>query len=66
MNITLSVNLVKNASHTCAMLSEAYGRKAMKSEVFLSGINSSKGAHMSITNEDNAHHFLRYEGSCSF
>jgi hypothetical protein len=31
-----------NASDTCAVLSEAYGGEAMKSQVFLSGINSSK------------------------
>jgi hypothetical protein len=37
------VNLGKNASDTCAMLSEELmGEKLRKSQVFLSGINSSK------------------------
>jgi len=32
----------KNASDTCTMLFEVYGGEAMKSHVFLSGINCSK------------------------
>jgi hypothetical protein len=36
------VKLQKNESDTCAILSEAYGGEAMKSQVFLSGINGSK------------------------
>jgi hypothetical protein len=40
--ITNSVILGKNTSDTCAVLSEAYGGGAMKSQVFLSDINASK------------------------
>jgi hypothetical protein len=36
------VKLGKNASDTCVVLSEAYGGEAVKSQVFLSGINLSK------------------------
>jgi len=36
------VKLGKNASDTCVVLSEAYGGEALKSQVFLSGINSAK------------------------
>jgi hypothetical protein len=39
------VKLGQNASDTCAMLSEDYEGDAMKSQVFLRGINNSKRAH---------------------
>jgi hypothetical protein len=41
------MKLGNNSSDTCAMLSEAYGGEAMKSRVFLSGINGSKGVRLS-------------------
>jgi hypothetical protein len=41
------VILGNNASDTCAMLSEIYGGEAMKSQMFLNGINGSKRACMS-------------------
>jgi hypothetical protein len=47
INIKFSVTLGKNASDTCVMLSEAYGEEAMKSQVFLSGINGTKLAGVS-------------------
>jgi hypothetical protein len=47
INIRFCVKLGKNASDTCAVLSEANGGKLRKSQVFLSGINSSKRACMS-------------------
>jgi hypothetical protein len=45
-NIKFCMKLQKNASDTCAMLSEAYGGKAMKvkCQVLLSGTNSSNRA----------------------
>jgi hypothetical protein len=46
INIKFSVELGKNATDTCEMLSKAYGGGAIKeSQVFLSGINSSKRDH---------------------
>jgi hypothetical protein len=36
------VKIKKNASDTCKMLSEACGGEAIKSQVFMSGINGSK------------------------
>jgi hypothetical protein len=41
ISIKLYVKLGKNASDTCAMLSEAYGGEVMKCHMFLSGINGS-------------------------
>jgi hypothetical protein len=40
IDIKFPVKSGKNASGTCEMLSEACGREAMKSKVFLSSINS--------------------------
>jgi hypothetical protein len=40
------VKLGKNASDTCAVLSKAMGGEAMKSQVFLNGINDSKRGRM--------------------
>jgi hypothetical protein len=42
MNIKFCLNLGKNASDTCAMLSEAYGEAVRKSNGFLRGINGLK------------------------
>jgi len=42
MNPHIFVKLGKNTSDTCAMLYEAYEEEAIKSQVFLSCINSSK------------------------
>jgi hypothetical protein len=42
-NIKFCVKLGKNASDSCPMLSKAYGREAMKSQVFLSGIKCQRG-----------------------
>jgi GTP-binding protein EngB required for normal cell division len=41
------VKLGRNANDTCAMLSNAYGREAMKKSSLLSDINGSKTAHIS-------------------
>jgi hypothetical protein len=46
INIKFCVTLGKNESDTCVILSEAYGREDMKSQVFLGGINSSKRVHI--------------------
>jgi hypothetical protein len=47
INIKFCVKLDNNARDTCAVLSETCGVEAMKSQVFLSGTNSLKGARMS-------------------
>jgi hypothetical protein len=52
------VNLGNNASDTCAMLSEAYWVEAMKKWF-------KESSCVKITNEDNAHHLLQYQGYCS-
>jgi hypothetical protein len=43
MNIKFYVKLGKNASDICALLPEVYGRETEKIQMFLSGINGSKG-----------------------
>jgi hypothetical protein len=49
------------------MLSEAYGEEAMKkSSVFEWYKWSKERWHINITNEDNIHYFIPYEGYCSF
>jgi len=48
----------KNASDTCALLSEAYGGEDTKKIMFLSGANGSKTGGI-------AYNFLRYQGYCS-
>jgi hypothetical protein len=53
------VKFGKSASHTCAMLSEAYG--GGESSVFEWHIWFRETSHFEIVNEDDAHHFLRYE-----
>jgi len=47
------------------VLSEAYGGEAMKKSSVLSSIIGSKRAPMKVTNEENAHQFLRFQGYCS-
>jgi len=42
INIKFCVKLGKNANDTFAVLFEAYGGEAMKSRMFLSGVNGSK------------------------
>jgi hypothetical protein len=42
INIKFCVKLEKNANDTCAVLSEAYGGEAMKSQLLLNGMNGSE------------------------
>jgi hypothetical protein len=61
------VKLGKNASDTCAMLSEAYGGEAMKISSVLEWHKWFKeNSHVKITNKDNVHHFLQYQGYVHF
>jgi hypothetical protein len=54
------VKLGKNTSSTCSMLFEACGAESMrKSSVFEWHALLKKSSHVEITNEENAHHFLR-------
>jgi len=66
ININFCVKLGKNASDTYAMLSMAYGGEAMKRSS-VSELHKwfKVSLHVEITNEDNAHHFLCYQGYCS-
>jgi hypothetical protein len=51
------VKLGKNASDICAMLSEAYGGKAVEnSSVFERYKRFKVSSHFQITNEDSPHH----------
>jgi hypothetical protein len=60
INIKFCVKLGKNASDTCAMLSEAYGGEAMKMPNVLEWHKRfTKCLHIEITNENHANHFLR-------
>jgi hypothetical protein len=66
VDIKFCVECGKDASDSCAMLSEAYKRGTMdKSNVFQWHKRFRESAHVEITSEDNAHHFLRYQVYCS-
>jgi hypothetical protein len=53
------VKLGKNASDTCALLSEAYGVEDVKKSSILEWHKWFKESlHVKITNEEYAHHFL--------
>jgi hypothetical protein len=49
INVKFCAKVGKNASDTCAVLSEDYVGEAMKSHVFLSGIHGSKRARISTS-----------------
>jgi hypothetical protein len=59
------VKLGKNSSDTGTLLSKAYGGEVMKNQVFFEWHERFKErSHVKIS-EDNAHHFLQYQGYCS-
>jgi hypothetical protein len=62
IDIKFCVQLGKNASGICEMLSEAYGGEAMKmSRVFEWHERFKESSHVEIADEDKVHHFLRYQ-----
>jgi uncharacterized metal-binding protein len=66
IDIKYCVKLGKNASDTCAMLSDNYGREDMKNSSVFKWHKSFKEGREDVENdEDNAHHFLRCQGYCS-
>jgi hypothetical protein len=66
INIQFCVKLGKNASDTCAMLLRLMGEKLWKKSS-VSELHKwfKESLHVEITSEDNAHHFLQYQGHCS-
>jgi hypothetical protein len=65
MNVKFCVKLGKNESYTCARLSKACGEESMKnSKCFKRQKRFKESSHVEITNEENAHHFLRYQEYC--
>jgi hypothetical protein len=60
------VKLGNNGSGACAVLSEAYGGEAMKKSRVSEWYKQLKErTHVKYTTEDNAHHFLQYQGHYS-
>jgi hypothetical protein len=67
INIKFCVKLVKDASDTCTKILEAYGGEVMeKSSVSELYKRLKESSHVEITNENNAHRFLRHRGYRSF
>jgi hypothetical protein len=66
IDIKFFVKLGKNANGIYAILSEAYeGEPVVMSNVSEKYRRFKVSSDVEITNENNAHHFLRYEGYCS-
>jgi hypothetical protein len=57
------VKFGKNASETCAKFSEACGGEAVRKLCVFEWYKHFK--EVKITNEENVHHFLQYQGYCS-
>jgi hypothetical protein len=61
INIKFCVKLGKNASDTCAVLSETFGGDTMKKSHVLEWHKQLKeSSHVKGTCEETAHHFLQY------
>jgi hypothetical protein len=66
INVKFCGKLTGNASDICEIPSEAYGGEAMKnSKVSERHKRFKVGCENVIDDDDNAHHFLRYQGYCS-
>jgi hypothetical protein len=67
INVKFFVKLGKNASDTCAMVSEGYGGEAMKKSNVSEWYKRFKKGHEYVEDdEDSSHHFFRYQLHCLF
>jgi hypothetical protein len=66
INIKFCVKSGKNASDTCAMLSEVYGGEVMEKSIVYMWHKRFKRCRENVEDgERSGHHFLRNQGYCS-